>query len=508
MSTQLIISKAACDTRAALVEDGRLAEFFLQRHADQDPTGNIYKGRVLKVLPGIAAAFVDIGLERPAYLYVEEVSDTWDELYSLWLKNETPEGSQPGGREHSPPSIADLLLPGQEVLVQVHRPPQGGKGARLTTHVTLAGHYLVYTPTLATLGVSKRVADEAERERLKTLLTELKPERGGLIARTASQTQNRDSLARERDALLAVWQKVLHKSETSHAPALLHQELDFPLRLVRDLFGPNTNLVAVDDPDLCQAVQNFLAGLHPWLKARVECYSGTESIFSHYGLDVDWRRLLAPQVWLKSGGYLVIDTTEALTAIDVNTGRFTGKNHLEETVLKTNLEAAREAARQVRLRNLGGLIVIDFIDMEKAAHRDLVFDAMVEELKKDRAKTTALPISSLGLMEMTRQRLRDSLVQLTANVCPCCQGLGVTLSPLVLAHDILRQLTADAREFSGCRFTIQTHPEVASCLRAEGQEVITRLHDAFQAEVQILEEEGLPRGHYQLTRDWRGLKDR
>lgn len=508
MATQLIISKADCDTRAALVEDGRLAEFFLERRQEQDPTGNIYQGRVLKVLPGIAAAFVDIGLERPAYLYVEEVSDNWDDLYSLWLKDEVPPGRPPSGRDHPHPAIEDLLHPGQEVMVQVHRPPMGGKGARLTTHVTLAGHYLVYTPTLPNLGVSRRLSDEDERERLKTLLTELKPERGGFIARTASHSQDLASLAREREALIGLWHKILQKGEACHAPALLHQELEFSLRLVRDLFGPRMDLVAVDDSATCQAAQEYLGGLHPWLQARVQCHNGAEPIFSHYGLDVEWKRLLAPQVWLKSGGYLVIDTTEALTAIDVNTGRFTGKNHLEQTVFKTNLEAAGEAARQIRLRNLGGLIVIDFIDMEKAAHRESVHETLLAELKKDRSKTTVLPVSSLGLVEMTRQRLRDSLVQIATEACPCCQGRGATLSPLVLSHDILRQLSADAREFPGCRFTVQAHPEVAASLRTEGGELIARLQKTFQAEVHILEEEHFPRGHYNLTRDWRGLKGR
>ncbi len=508
MAIQLIISKAACDTRAALVEEGRLTEFFLERHADQDPTGNIYKGRVLRVLPGIAAAFVDIGLERPAYLYVEEVSDSWDDFYNLWLNEETPEGRQPAGRNQTQAVIGDLLNSGQEVLVQVHRPPMGGKGARLTTHITLPGHYLVYTPTLPTLGVSRRLSSETERERLKALLAAIKPERGGLIARTASQAQDLETLSRERDALVSLWQKILHKSEVCHAPALLHQELEFPLRLVRDLFGPHMDLVAVDEAATCQAIQEYLAALHPWLGARVECHTGVEPIFSCYGVDVDWQRLLAPQVWLKSGGYLVIETTEALTAIDVNTGRFIGKDHLEDTILKTNLEGAREAARQVRLRNLGGLIVIDFIDMEKAAHRELVYETLVEELKKDRAKTTVLPVSTLGLVEMTRQRLRDSLMQIATEVCPCCQGRGATLSPLVLAHDILRQLSAEAREFPGCRFTVRAHPKVADRLTSEGQELIARLQETLQAEVHILPEEHFPRDHYQFTRDWRGLKGR
>jgi len=505
MGSQLIISKAACDIRAALVEDGRLVEFFLERRGEKDPSGNIYKGRVVKVLPGMAAAFVDIGLERPAYLYVDEISESWDELYSLWLKEEE---AGPFLREQGQPAIDDLLHPGQEVLVQVQRPPRSGKGARLTTHITLAGHYLVYTPTLPQIGVSRRLTEEGERERLRALLTELKPERGGFIARTASLSEDHETLAREREQLLALWQRILRKSEASRAPALLHQEPEFPLRLVRDLFGPEMDLVAVDDPETCRQVEEYLAGFHPWLRARVECHTGAEPIFSRYGLEVEWRRLLAPQVWLKSGGYLVIETTEALTAIDVNTGRFTGRSNLEETIFQTNLEAAREAARQIRLRNLGGLIIIDFIDMARAAHREAVYEALVAAVKKDRAKTTVLPISPLGLVEMTRQRLRDSLVELATEACPCCQGQGAVLSPLVVAHDLLRQLSAEAREFPGCRFTVQLHPEVAHTLREEGKELLPRLAEDCQVEVRLLEEPSFPRGHYNLTRDWRGLRGR
>ncbi|MBM4286187.1 MAG: Rne/Rng family ribonuclease [Deltaproteobacteria bacterium] len=501
MSHQLLISVAARDTRIALLEEGRLAEYCVETHLQQDPTGNIYTGRVAKVLPGMAAAFVDIGLERPAYLYVEEVADQWDDFYNFWLQGEEQEApSRPGRRSQAP--IEDLLHEGQELLVQVFRPPLGNKGARLTTHITLPGHYLVYLPTMAHLGVSRRIPDEAERTRLRALLEEIKPPEGGLIARTVSQGQVRERLARERDALMRLWKGILQKRDAASPPALLHQELKAACRVVRDLFNVDAHRIIVDDPEAHAQILEYLTSLSPWLQYQVELYNGAEPLFHHFGLDLDWSKLLAPQVWLKSGGYLVIDNTEALTAIDVNTGRFTGRDQHDETILKTNLEAAREIARQLRLRNLGGLIVIDFIDMEKPAHRDLVHRTFVEALRRDRAKTTVLPLSPLGVVEMTRQRLRDSLSQTVMQPCPCCRGRGEILAAVTVAHDLLRQLTEEAREFPGARLTVTAHSEVLAALEAEGREVFTHLSQKHQVELRLQPDPQVPRDQGRIAREW------
>jgi ribonuclease G len=498
MSNSLLISVADCDVRVALMEDGRLVEFYLESRTNHGPTGNIYKGRVIRLLPGMAAAFVNIGLERPAYLFAEDVSAREDEFYSLWLKDEPGEASR---AKLPPAAIGDLLHDGQEVLVQVLRGPLGTKGARLTTNLSLAGHYLVFTPTLPQLGISRRITDDAERQRLRALLEELQLPEGGFIARTASRGQSREKLLRERDLLLSRWQRILHKQGSVSAPELLHQELATALRVIRELFSPEIDRVLVDDPAAFEKIQDYLESLNPYDKHRLELYADPEPLFSHFGLEIDWKRLLAPKVWLKSGGHLFFDTTEALTAIDVNTGRFVGRHDLEETILKTNLEAAREIARQLRLRNIGGLIVIDFIDMDRASHRDQVYQVFLEMVSRDRAKTTVLPISALGLMEMTRQRLRDTLEQAVTEPCTCCDGTGEVLSPLILACDLMRRLTAEAREFPGCRLTLTAHPLVTAILQQEGQPLLARLAAEYRVQVEIVEQPRFSRDYFELTHE-------
>ncbi len=381
------------------------------------------------------------------------------------------------------------------------RGPLGTKGARLTTHVTLAGPFLVYTPTLSQLGISRRIADETERQRLRALLEDLRIGEGGFIARTASRGQSTEKLRQERDYLVSVWEKILHRSAAAAAPALLHQELATPLRVVRELFSPELDRILVDDQAVFEQIQGYLEAFNPLDKHRVELYADPEPLFSHFGLEIDWKRLLAPKVWLKSGGYLLFDTTEALTAMDVNTGRFVGRHDLEETILKTNLEAAREIARQLRLRNVGGLVVIDFIDMEQAAHREQVYQAFVDEVSRDRAKTTVLPISALGLLEMTRQRLRDTLEHAVTETCPCCDGTGELLSPLTLVCDLMRQLTAEAREFHGCRLNLAVHPQVAAMLQQEAQMVLDRLEADYQVQVEISEQPRFSRDYYEITHE-------
>jgi len=499
MAKLLLISVAECDTRVALVEDGRLAEFYLEYRPQNGPTGNIYKGRVVKLLPGMAAAFVDVGLERPAYLFAEDVTAQVDEFFNLWLPAEPEEGGDATpSRRVPPPAIDELLHEGQEILVQVLRGPMGGKGARLTTHITLAGHFLVYMPSFPHLGVSRRISDEAERLRLKGLLEELRPSEGGLIARTASRGADREKLAREQETLVNLWKRIQRRKDAAPAPSLLRQEMDPVRHLVRELYNPEIDRVVMDDPQAYEAVLQYLESLNSLDKYRLELYSGPESLFAHFGVDLEWKRLLAPQVWLKSGGYLLFDTTEALTAIDVNTGRFVGRHHLEETILKTNLEAAKEIARQLRLRNIGGLIVIDFIDMEKAANRELVYQELLQGLKSDRAKTTVVPISPLGLAEMTRQRLRTSLGQVVTETCPCCEGKGAVVSPLVLACDLLRQLAAEAREFPRCRLTVEAHPEVSTVLKEEGISLFQRLTKEHQVQVDIVDRPNFSREQYEI----------
>jgi ribonuclease G len=332
----------------------------------------------------------------------------------------------------------------------------------------------------------------------------LRPAVGGLIARTASRGQSEEKLSRERDLLLGIWQRLLRKKDGAPCPSLLHQELEAARRVVRELYSPEVDRVLVDDPGAYEHIADYLAAINPWEKFRVELYDGPEPIFSHFGLEIDWHKLLAPRVWLKSGGYLLIDPTEALTAIDVNTGRFVGRNHLEETILKTNLEAAKEIARQLRLRNIGGLIVIDFIDQEKAAHRDLVYETLQEALSRDRAKTTALPISPLGLVEMTRQRVRDSLAQSVTEPCGACGGKGLALTPQILAGDLLRQLAAEAREFPGYHLVLAAHPQVMAILQEDGAGLLTRLSQEHQVKVTLSPQPQFAREQFEISHEWPG----
>lgn len=500
MGSQLLISVSPWDTRVALIEQGGLAEFYLEQHHAPDLTGNIYRGAVVRVLPGMDAAFVDIGLERPGYLNVDDVSEQQGNFFDLWLGNAAPPPAYPS--PSPPPPIGDLLREGQEVLVQVSRPPQGGKGARLTTHITLPGHYLVYAPTITHPGVSRRIADQEERERLQKILAALKPQEGGLIARTASLGQSKDILKQESASLVSLWRKVDKKYNAARRPALLLEDLDFARRLVRELCGPDLDRLVIDEAPAYERVLEYVSGFDARLKNRVELYEGTEPLLAHFGLETAWPRLLSPKVWLKSGGYLIINTTEALTAIDVNTGRFIGSHHLETTIFKTNLEAAQETARQIRLRNIMGLIIIDFIDMKQTAHREEVYRTFSEFLRLDRAKTTAVPISPLGLVEMTRERLRESLADKVTEPCECCSGSGRRFSSLVAAHDILRQLLAEAREFPGCRFTVCARPEVASLVASEGQEALSRLGQEHRCHIEIKEEQLFAWEKYEIIREW------
>ena len=502
MANLLLISVTEYDTRVAFLEEGRLVEFYLEDQASIPPMGNIYKGRVLRLLPGMAAAFVDVGLERPAYLFAEDVSAQEDEFFQIWLQGEVDEKS--AAPRLPAATITDLLHEGQEVLVQVLRGPTAHKGARLTTEISLAGHYLVYLPTLDHLGVSRRIADEPERQRIKAILEELQPAEGGLIARTASRDQSPDLLARERDLLLKSWQRLQARKATAPCPSLLHQELEATRRVVRELYSPEVDRVLVDNPAAFENIAAYLESFNPLDKFRLELYTHPEPLFSHFGLEIDWGKILAPRVWLKSGGYLLLDPTEALTAIDVNTGRFVGRDQLEETILQTNLEAAGEIARQLRLRNIGGLIVIDFIDLERAAHRDLVYQTLLEAVSRDRAKTTVLPISSLGLVEMTRQRLRDSLAQTIMEPCESCNGRGLALTPRVLAGDILRQLTAEAREFPGYRLSLAAHPAIIGILDGHGAGLLSRLTREHRVEVSLAPQPQFNRDRYEITREWPG----
>jgi len=409
----LIVDVRENETRVALLEEDDLAEIFIEKASHQRTVGNIYRGKVCSVLPGMQAAFVDIGLEKNAFLYVGEVVP----------KNDyTDEDDEAGDiREYN---IADLLKVGQEVTVQVIKEPVGTKGARVTTHITLPGRQLVLLPNAEYIGVSRRITDDEERAKLKAIAEKLKPPGMGLIVRTASEGMNEEDFTKDLEYLLKLWESIRIKEKAGKVPRCLHKDLSLIERTVRDLFTPDIERLVINDRTQYEKVLEMVRILSPDLLNRVRFYSREYEIFDFYQIEKKIERALSRKVWLKCGGYLVIDKTEALTVIDVNTGKYVGSSDLEETVLKTNLDAAREIAKQIRLRDIGGIIIIDFIDMHKQENQQLILDTLKEALKKDRTKTTIVGMTGLGLIEMTRKKVGCELSILMSTTCPYCGGTG------------------------------------------------------------------------------------
>ncbi|MGZ5434165.1 MAG: Rne/Rng family ribonuclease, partial [Thermoanaerobaculia bacterium] len=419
MSREIVINTTKHESRIAVVDEGQVAELWVERTRHRTIVGNIYKGRVTKVLPGMQSAFVDLGLERDAFLYVADVLEELEEFES-----ETPEELQLDDVPHRPEtSIADLLREGQEIVVQVSKDTIAGKGARITSHVTLPGRFLVYMPTVNHVGVSRRIEDEAERTRLKDILEAIRPQgQGGFIVRTAGEGRAEEEFRADLRYLTDLWSQIKRRAEKASAPNAIHHDLDLILRTIRDVLSSEFKSVWVDSVDEYQRIVEFLDQIQPQLVPRVRLYRRDEPIFDEFGIEPEIAKALKSKVWLKSGGYIVINQTEALVAIDVNTGKYVGKKNLEETVFRTNLEAAKEIVRQIRLRDLGGIIVLDFIDMEEAPNRAKLFETLENEIKKDRSKTKILQISEFGLIEMTRKRVRQSLERSLTQACPYCSG--------------------------------------------------------------------------------------
>jgi ribonuclease G len=462
---QIIINVAPWETRVALLEDTTLVELHIERRAEVGIAGNIYKGKVLRVLPGMQAAFVDVGLAKAAFLHASDVAGP--ALPPEVAHDDAPEivegAPAPPPRDVRP--IEERLQKGDEILVQVAKEPIGTKGARVTAHLSLPGRYLVYMPGTQHIGISRRIEDAAERDRLREAVEAERPTEGGLIVRTACEGATKREIHDDVRFLTRLWARIQKQAAATTAPALVHSDLDLVLRTVRDLFTSDVDRLSIDAaPDHARVVE-FVSALMPRLAPRVHLYEGLTPIFDQHGIETKIARALERRVWLKSGGYLIFDQTESLTTVDVNTGRYVGKKDQEETILKTNLEAAKQVVHQLRLRNIGGIIVIDFIDMEKTANRRKVFDALQEAVRRDKARTNVLRISELGLVQMTRKRTRESLEQLLTSPCPHCGGGGRVRSVETLAYDALRRVQ---REIAGAtnstRIALRVHPEIAAFL--------------------------------------------
>ncbi len=632
MSSVLVINAAGRETRVALVENGHIAEFYLERKKDKGIVGNVYKGRVTRVLPGMQAAFVDIGQDKAGFLYVgdvlfdpdmsrhqfdmtegehddaDEVPDEHDADHAAptpsvptvmgVMESEAPEpsaapsapgapttegnaafaeGASPdeaavssggeagategdapaptgaqivaaalaandeegptlvmaapatasvesasieapktqaprdvkardgGGhreprkdkekghdRNHRKPEaprktakIEDLLKVGQEVLVQVSKDPIGTKGARVTAHISIPGRHLVFMPTVDHVGISRRIGNEKERRRLRDTVERLRPPGTGFIVRTVAENVPQDKLEADIRFLIEVWNETVRKSEKNHKAGLLHPDLDLILRATRDLFAQDVEKLIIDDREEFERVQGFVAAQDAALKDRVIFHDGEDPIFDAYGIEEEIKRATARKVWLKSGGYLIIDQAEALTAIDVNSGRYVGKKNLEDTILKINMEAAKEIVYQLRIRNIGGIIICDFIDMEKQQNRDKVFKTLQETLGRDKAKTNVLRISELGLIEMTRKRVRESIGRMLHEECGYCGGQGYVKTATTVAYEIFRDLRRSGPAYKDPTLVVQAHTEVANVLINDERDELRHLMDRYNKTIQI-----------------------
>lgn len=518
MSSELIINADFYETRVALLENGQVAELYVERRSDRGIGGNMYKGRVVRVLPGMQAAFVDINMEKAAFLYVSDIHHPAGDIEQLLLTTDAGNGeesscveetAEPIEREvddaldfqksYSDVPIEDRLQESQEILVQVAKEPIGHKGPRVTTHITVPGRHLVFMPTMDHVGVSRRIENEKERKRLRDIMCTMKPPRCGFIVRTAAEGAEAEKLQAEVDFLLKLWQNIQRRYENAPVPSLVYQELDITLRAVRDLFTKEVDRLVIDSESEYRKVLNFIETFLPSLENSVELYEGDEPIFDHYGVEMEVQRALSKKIWLKSGGYIVIEMTEALTAIDVNTGRYVGKRNLEETILKTNLEAVKEIAYQLRLRNIGGIIIIDFIDMEKENNREKVCNSLKEAMRRDKSKTNILQMSDLGLIQMTRKRTRESIGQVLCEPCSYCDGEGYLKSKQTVCYEILREMQREREELFGKNVQVVVHPEVAARFYDEERSPLERMEERLQARILVKADPAFHQEQYEIT---------
>ncbi len=491
----LVVNAEGPETRVGVLQDGVLSEYFVEPKRGRGIVGNIYRGRVTRVLPGMQAAFVDLGptVERAGFLYVADVLGAADEK-RLFADEDADGDDAPEGtaarlvrsrRRAADRKIEDLLKANQEILVQIVKEPMGLKGARITGYLSLPGRYSVFMPAVEHVGVSRRINSESERRRLRKLVGEVKSRSGGFIVRTAADGADDQEICDDVDFLTRLWNEIRRREKTLKREGLVYADLDLVLRTIRDLLLADTKEIVIDDKEQYERARKFTAAFLPRASERIKLYRGRKPIFEHYGIESELRTALSRKVELKSGGSLVIDQGEALTAIDINTGSYVGKTDLEETVTKNNLEACREVARQLRLRNIGGIIVIDFVDMDKEANRKKVWDELHRALASDRSRCNVTKISELGLVEMTRKRTRESLVQLLTEPCPACGGSGVVKSPTTVANEILREIRRLGNLVPADHIQVDCAPAIARLLEHYERDFLDELEKKFHKKVSI-----------------------
>ena len=515
MPSEILINSNPREIRVALMENNQLAELFIEHRANKGIAGNIYKGIVTKVLPGMQVAFVDIGLSKAGFLYVGDidVSDLLDPennlpaeeeaiaLEKAIIDGETEEQDKPMRPILHNIPIQTLLREGQEIIVQVAKNPIGTKGARITTYITLPGRYLVYMPTVNHINVSRRIEDEGEKERLRTLMGEIGNPGEGYIVRTAGQNCEKTDFEFDLNFLHRLWSNLKEKSEKASARHLLYEDLNLIFRSIRDLFTKEVSRMVVDSKTEYQNCLEFCNSYLPHLSHKVELYQDTVPIFDHFGMEIEINRALERKVWLKSGGYISIDQTEALVAIDVNTGKFVGHTDPEETILKTNLEAVKEVVYQLRLRNIGGIIIVDFIDMSKEESKEIVWNNLIQAVKSDRSRTKILKISEFGLVEMTRKRVRESLMQTLCDACSYCGGKGHIKSPTTICNEIIRAIQRICLDdnLHQKHIKIEAHPAIYDLFFEEESSFIEKVEQQYNLEINFVVNSKLHQEIYNIS---------
>ncbi len=495
----ILINHTSHEVRAAVLSQGTVSEFFVERSRKRTAVGNIYKGKVVKVLPGMQSAFVDIGLSKAAFLHIADMQaapDPEEDIYSDEddILNEGYEKDRPAPIL----PIEDLLTEGQEIIVQVAKDAIGSKGARLTMHLSIPGRHLVLMPGYEHIGVSRKIEDAEEREKLRDILKAILPPEGGLIARTVSKGQSAGDLTADRDYLLRIWRKVQETGESATAPALIYKDDNLIFRILRDVVDEDTQEIIIDDPAAYDSLTAFCKDYLPTLPAKLTLYTKDMPLFDEYNAEIEINRLLDKKVWLRSGGYIVIEQTEALTVIDVNTGKFVGKRNFEETILKTNIEAAREISHQLKLRNIGGIVIVDFIDMETEENRTKVLELLDGLLREDRARASVVNITPLGLVEITRKRAQESVTRLMSEPCPYCEGKGVVKSRISVCYDILRHIRRLAPECKGKTLLLEAHNEVADILLSNERESLADLELLYNVKIEMKFRPHFHLEHYEI----------
>lgn len=507
MSVDLLVNIAPFETRIARIENGLAEEVYIERERERGLRGNIYKGRVQRVLPGIQAAFVDIGLGKAGFLYAGDIPETNGNGFLPTTQDETrpvdDEDAQDDipteGNRRNVPAISSLLKEDQEIIVQVSKDPIASKGPRLTSLISLAGRYLVFLPNYDHVGIARRIESVEERQRLLEIGEAIKPEGGGLIIRTVAEGHNLFEIQDDLKFLLRLWKDIERRMQHGHAGALIHMELNLFLRAMRDFVDDEVEKIHIDSREAYERMKKFAKRFMPEVAKRLYYYPGERPIFDVYGVEEEIDRALKRRVPLKSGGHIIIDQTEALIAIDVNSGSFISSRNLEETGFKTNLEAVHEIVHQLRLRNLGGIIVLDFIDMHEQENKARLLEVLEEALTRDKAKSNIVQFSDLGLIEMTRKRTRESLGRTLMRECPHCGGSGNIKSHISLCYQLFREVVAESRAYPCKKLMIIAHPTLIDLLLGEESEDIARLEKFTGKEVSLKSDSQLAPEHYEIV---------